>query len=77
VPLAALAGAEVAHAPWWYGIGIRFTPTGLMYNVATGRTVDLVFHSGKRVRIGTDEPDALLGAVRDVMAPLTRAPAAR
>ena len=68
MPLAAIASAEITIAPWWYGIGIRFTPTGLMYNVATGRTVDLVFHSGKRVRIGTDEPEALRDAVRAALA---------
>ena len=73
VPLPALASAEVASAPWWYGIGIRFTPTGLMYNVATGRTVDLVLHSGKRVRVGSDEPEALLAAVHERLARLTPA----
>ena len=77
VPLSALAGVEVTSAPWWYGIGIRFTPTGLMYNVATGRTVDLVLRSGKRVRVGSDEAEALAEAVRTAMAPLTPGTAAR
>ena len=77
VPFPALAGAEISSAPWWYGIGIRFTPTGLMYNVATGRTVDLVLRSGKRMRVGTDEPEALLEAVRTAMTPLTPAAGTR
>lgn len=77
VPLTELAGAEIASAPWWHGIGLRFTPSGIMYNVAVGRTVDLVFRSGKRVRVGTDRPEELLHAVRSALERVTRAVHAR
>ena len=75
LPLSGIAGAEIASAPWWDGIGIRFTSTGIMYNVATGRTVDLVFRSGKRIRIGSDEPEALHEAVRAALALTPAVPA--
>lgn len=77
IPLSMLSGAELADAAWWNGIGIRFTATGLMYNVAVGRTVDLLLQPGKRVRIGTDDPDGLLAAVNEARARVTHGTAAR
>ena len=77
IPLDSLATAELAESPWWNGIGIRFTATGLMYNVAVGRTVDLVMRTGKRIRVGSDDAEGLLAAVRDGMASLTPGAARR
>lgn len=77
VPLTELAGAEIARAPWWHGIGLRFTPSDMMYNVAVGSTVDLVFRSGKRLRVGTDRPEELLEAVRAGLARVTAGGAPR
>ena len=50
---------------WWYGWGIRFTPHGMLYNVSGFRAVELLLDGGRRVRIGTDEPDALIHALQN------------
>lgn len=50
---------------WWYGWGIRFTPHGMLYNVAGFRAVELLLDDGRRVRIGTDEPDTLVRALQN------------
>jgi hypothetical protein len=49
---------------WYYGWGIRLTPHGWLYNVSGLDAVEVEFESGKKVRIGTDEPRELLRAIR-------------
>lgn len=48
---------------WWYGWGIHLTPHGWLYNVSGLDAVKIRLRSGRRVCIGTDEPDALLAAL--------------
>lgn len=62
--LSEIAGAAKVQNPWYYGYGIRRTPHGWMYNVSGPHAVELSFKSGKRFRIGTNEPDQLLSAIR-------------
>ncbi len=56
---------------WYYGWGIRLTPHGILYNVSGLDAVELLLDDGRRVRVGTDEPDALVRALADAtrMAP--------
>lgn len=49
--------------PWYYGWGIRITPQGWLYNVSGLEAVELRLRSGRRVRIGTDEPRPLVAAI--------------
>jgi hypothetical protein len=58
--------ADAGHVPvrWWEGWGIRVTPRGMLYNVAGTDAVEITLRSGRRFRLGTDEPDALLDALR-------------
>lgn len=52
--------------PWWYGVGIRLMPSGgWLYNVAGNKSVELRFHKGHPFRIGTDQPENLLTALRE------------
>ena len=49
---------------WWWGFGIRWTPHGWMWNIFGLDAVELTYHNGKKFRIGTDEPEALLEALK-------------
>jgi len=53
---------------WYYGWGIRLTPHGWLFNISGLDAVEIVLTSGKRYRIGTDEPERLAeeitGAIR-------------
>jgi len=49
---------------WWYGLGIRLTPHGWLYNVSGLDAIEIVRRSGKTFRVGTDEPKALAAALR-------------
>lgn len=63
IPLHDIQSARVVKNPWIYGWGIHFTPSGWLYNVSGRTAVEVTRLNGKRVRIGTDEPDALLAAL--------------
>ena len=60
-----IRGARVVRNKIWYGWGIRLTPHGWMYNVSGLDAVELELREGKTFRIGTDEPEKLLTAIRD------------
>jgi hypothetical protein len=53
--------------PWYYGWGIHLVPGGTLYNVSGLSAVDLTLAGGRHVLIGTDEPQALLAALRQVL----------
>jgi hypothetical protein len=55
---------EEVRNPWAWGFGIRFYPGGTLYNVSGLSAVELVLHNGRRVRIGTDDPEGLRQAIR-------------
>lgn len=62
-----IAGARAVRNAWWYGWGIRLTPHGWLYNVGGLDAVELEMRNRRKVRIGTDEPDRLLAALRQVI----------
>jgi len=59
--IADIAAARAVRNKWYYGWGIRKIPGGWMYNVWGLDAVELELQSGKKFRIGTDEPTELLG----------------
>jgi hypothetical protein len=48
---------------WYYGWGIRLIQNGWLYNVSGLDAIEIVMSSGKRYRIGTDQPNELAQAV--------------
>jgi len=63
-PLADVAGAEPAPIRAWEGWGIRFTPQGMLYDVSGTKSVEVHLRSGTSFRLGSDEPERLLAAIR-------------
>jgi hypothetical protein len=59
--------AKMVENPWYYGWGVRLTPHGWLFNVAGNDAVEIKMRSGRRYRIGTDEPDKLLLAIEGVI----------
>lgn len=59
----AIEATSVTKTSWLAGWGIRLTPSGWLYNASGRGAVQLRLASGKRFTIGTDEPEALLGAI--------------
>jgi hypothetical protein len=64
LPVTDIVAARPVRNKWYYGWGIRLTPSGWMYNVSGLDAVEVDLVSGKRFRIGTDRPDELTRAVQ-------------
>ncbi len=63
IALSDIREARSMTNPWYSGWGIRWRPGGYwLWNVSGYRAVELVFNNGKRIRIGTDEPEDLIQA---------------
>ena len=68
IPLDDITAVHQVRTPRWSGYGIRRIPKGWLYNVAGRDAVEVTLTSGKIVRIGTDDPEGLLGALSDNLA---------
>ncbi len=66
--LAEIVAAVPVRNRWYYGWGIRLTPSGWMFNVSGLDAVELELVSGTRFRIGTNEPDELVRAIEQAKA---------
>jgi hypothetical protein len=63
LPLAEARSAQAVRNYWWYGFGIWWIPRGTVWTVWGFDAVEVGINSGRRFRIGTDEPEALLAAL--------------
>lgn len=67
IPLQRIEGCKSVIHPWYlavlYGWGIRYIGRCWMYNVSGCKTVELQLAGGKRLQIGTDEPERLVEAI--------------
>ena len=69
IPTSKVVSVERVRNKWYYGWGIRYTPTGWMWNTSGLEAVLLTYDNGKQFRIGTDEPDQLVRSIRDALGP--------
>lgn len=67
VPLADIASVEAVRNPWYWGIGLRVTPRGMLYSVSGLSAVEIARHDGGRFRLGTDEPERLERALKQAL----------
>ena len=63
-PVPEIREATKVRNPWYYGWGIRLTPRGWMFNVSGLDAVELTLTRNRAFRIGTDDPDRLVEAIR-------------
>lgn len=63
-PLDEIESVRAVRNSFWYGWGIRLTPHGWLFNVSGFDAVELQLRNGRRVRIGTDEPERLCETIR-------------
>lgn len=64
IPLESIVSAEPVRNSWWYGWGIRIYPKGWLFNIAGLDAVELQMKRGPRLRIGTNDPVGLTGALQ-------------
>jgi len=63
IRISEIVAVSVVRNPLSYGWGLRLIPGGWLWNVSGLDAVELQLQSGKLLRIGTDEPDALKAAI--------------
>ena len=60
IKLEDIKSVELVSNPWYYGLGIRVIPNGMLYNVHGLEAVELTFNNKSRViRIGSPECEQL------------------
>ena len=52
---------------WIFGWGIRITPHGWLYNVSGLDAVQIQLRSGRKFRIGTDDPQGMIDAISQIV----------
>ena len=62
--LVEVQNAAIVRNRWYYGWGIRLTPSGWLYNVSGLDAVEIQLRNGRKYRIGTDEPVELLSVIQ-------------
>ena len=51
---------QLIDVPWYYGIGIRYTSTGIIYNTKHNKAIRILSKDGKKVfLVGTDHYDEI------------------
>jgi len=69
VRLAEIGGCEPVRIRWWYGWGIHLTPFGWLYNVSGFDAVLIRLRNGKKLALGTNDPEGLTAAIRASIIP--------
>lgn len=67
IPYDTIARFSRVKNPWYYGWGIRWVPRGILYNIAGFDAIEIILHSGRRILIGTDDPEYLTEALGKVI----------
>ncbi len=63
IPLDRITTCKSVRNHWFCGWGIRWWGRGWLYNVSGFQAVEIELKTGKRLRLGTDQPEALSQAI--------------
>ena len=64
-----IESCEIVRNPWYYGWGIHATSKGWVYNVSGFEAVEIFMNDGRRLRVGTDEPEILRKVIIEAQKP--------
>jgi len=65
--LSEIESCQDVKIPWYYGWGIRLTPHGMLFRVSGFHAVQINLMAGKKYLIGTDVPQELEEAIRQII----------
>ena len=66
--LSEIESCKPVKNPVWYGIGIRLTPSGWLYNVSGLYAIELTFKNQKsKIRIGTNKPEEVSQTINSLL----------
>ncbi|HDQ92526.1 MAG TPA: hypothetical protein ENN89_00200 [Synergistetes bacterium] len=67
IPVSDIMSVNDVAIPW-HSVGIKKVSGGWLFSVAVSRGLDIALQGGRRVVIGSDDPEGLAGAIRSRMA---------
>lgn len=57
IALSRVKSIEIVKNPWYYGLGIRAIPNGMLWNIKRSQAIELRFNDSERIlRVGTGDP---------------------
>ena len=71
-PLSEITQITERSVPWYVGYGIRWVGDAWLFNVSGNDAIEVTFASGRKVWVGTDDPDGLGAILRLRMEELRR-----
>ena len=71
-PLSEITQITERTVPWYAGYGIRWVGDAWLFNVSGGDAIEVTFASGRKVWVGTDDPNGLAAILRIRMEELRR-----
>ena len=71
-PLSEITQITERSVPWYAGYGIRWVGDAWLFNVSGRDAIEVTFASGRKVWVGTDDPDGLAAILRLRMDELRR-----
>ena len=71
-PLSEITQITERSVPWYAGYGIRWVGDAWLFNVSGNYAIEVTFASGRKVWVGTDDPDGLGAILRLRMEELRR-----
>lgn len=74
LPLDEIVSAVPVRNKWYWGWGVRLTPHGWLYNVHGLDAVEIATRNGRKIRLGTDDPEGLANALSTMRASGATAP---
>lgn len=63
IPIQKIESAYQVKNPWYFGWGVRYIPSGWIFNVSGLDAIEITLKSNGKFRIGTDDPAGLLFAI--------------
>lgn len=68
-PLAEIESVQAVRNSFWrHGLGIHYTFDGWVFNVSGRGAVEVCLRNGRRFRVGSDEPERAVDALRQALA---------
>ena len=64
VKLKAVNSVRVINTKWYYGLGIRYIPSGWLYTVSGTKAIQLELKDGSKINLGTNDPDNLVEVIK-------------
>ncbi len=70
IPLEQIESVEIVDNPWYYFWGVKSIPGGWFYAIAPGgRSIELNLKDGKKIRLGSRQPEAIKARIAQLIAP--------